>query len=105
MPKELKIYGASDDLLEVSGLPGADEFNVYGNRYMGCLRVKGEGIHINIHAIYDGSWAFSINSQMGNDCDELPEWKIDREWGADTPYSETLRISCPDDAVVAFSKP
>ena len=71
---------------------------------MGYLHVKGDGIHLNIHAIYDGSWAFSINSQMG-DCDEMPEWEIDRLWGADTPYSETLLITCPDDAIVAYSKP
>lgn len=103
--KQLKIYGASDDLLEVGGIPGADEFYTSGNRYMGYLHVKGEGLHLNIHVIYDGSWAFSVNTQMGDDCDQMPEWKIERLWGTESPYSETLIIHCPDDAIVAYSKP
>jgi hypothetical protein len=36
----ITIYGASDDLVEVEGCEGADEFNVYGD---GKLMWRGEG--------------------------------------------------------------
>lgn len=103
--KTLKIWGASDDLLETSGLPGCDEFNVYGNGpLMGKLTVKGKGMHLHIYALYDGAWSFAIGTQEGDDCDEFPGNQITRRWGNDSPYSETVLIECPPDAILAFSK-
>lgn len=98
--KTLKIYGASDDLIEAEGLPGCDEFDADG---VGCCQAKFEVTSgddsIIIHAVYDGAWCFAVGSGHDrSDYSKMPDWKITRTWGADTPYSETLLIECPDDA-------
>lgn len=99
--KTLKIYGASDDLVETSGIDGCDEFGVYNSdsRYMCELTVHSADGEITVHAIYTGSWAFAITTEMG-DCDQMPDWPVRRTWGKDSSYSETLEIDVPDDAVL-----
>jgi hypothetical protein len=102
--QNLKLYGASDDLIELEGVKGADEFNVYpSGSYAGKITVKASDGAINIHVIYDGSWAFSICPQDG-DSDQMPPWSITRDFGQDSRYSETIYIELPDDAVAFFSK-
>ena len=98
----LKMYGASDDLIEAEGLPGCDEFTAGS---IGCqagrFEVQSREGSIVIHALYDGSWCFAVgSSDAESDHSAMPDWKITRIWGADEPYSETLLIECPDDAVL-----
>lgn len=103
MAKILKVFGASDDLIETSGLPGCDEFNnIPDDKYAGTLSVVSEYGRIEIHAIYSGHWAFAVGAVDG-EFTEMPSWKITREWGSDEDYSETLLIECPDDAKLSFS--
>lgn len=102
----LKIYGYSDDLIETSGIPGCDEFSRNDHHsfgpWAGKMLVKAGGESLGIHAIYDGSWAFAINAEMG-DYDILPEWTITRTFGKDRRYSETLEITdLPDDATLEW---
>jgi hypothetical protein len=100
--KTLTIYGASDDLVEAHGIPGGDEFTVYPDTpYVGQIHVRARDGKLNIHVIYDGSWAFAIAPQDG-DNDTLPPWKIDRMFGTESAYSETVTIDVPDDAKMAF---
>ena len=108
--KALKLYGASDDLIEME-FDGKmefggkdDEFNVYGETHMGYVIVRDEGAQIRIHCIYDGSWCFAIASRTGLNNDVMPEWAVRRTWGQDTPYSETLEMDLPNDATVEFKK-
>lgn len=102
--KTLTIYGHSDDLIETSGLPGCDEFDVYGNNpYHGALTIKSSESEIRVHCIYDGHWCFAIGPLDG-DYDKMPNWPIRRTWAANNPYSETVEIDCPDDAVLLFNK-
>lgn len=98
--KTLKMYGASDDLIEAEGLPGCNEFDADGvGDSQGRFHVSSGEDSIIIHAVYDGSWCFAVGSgHDGSDYSKMPDWKITRTWGADTPYSETLLIECPDDA-------
>ena len=98
--KILKMYGASDDLIEAEGLPGCDEFNADGvGNCVGRFEVQSSEGSLFIHAIYDGSWCFAVgSSDADSDFSAMPNWKITRIWGADSPYSETLLIECPDDA-------
>lgn len=100
--KTLKVYGASDDLIEIDGLNGRDEFGAYpkGN-YAGYMALRSRGVCVHIHAIYDGSWAFAVCPQDG-DYEKSPDWPIRRTFGADVPYSETLEIDVPDDAVIEW---
>lgn len=101
--KLLTVYGASDDLIEASGIKGEDEFNSYKSPYAGKLIVtsKSAKAKISIHCIYHGHWCFGIGPDDG-DYDVMPDWTITRTWGEDTPYSETVKIECPDDAVLKF---
>jgi hypothetical protein len=101
--KTLKVYGASDDLIECSGIDGCEEFNSYANVYMGMLKLSAGGKRVNIVCIYDGSWAFAVCPQNG-DYDEMPDWKIARTFGQDVAHSETLTIELPDDAKLNFKR-
>lgn len=100
--KTLKVYGASDDLIETSGIEGCDEFNkVSDTPYVGYLAVDDGKTPVRIHCIYDGSWAFAITSNdEDNDYRSFPDWTIRSTWGKDCPYSETLEIDVPDDTVL-----
>ena len=103
--KTFYIFGASDDLVECSGLVGCDEFNVHGSiAYHGYISLTSSTGSLKIHIIYDGSWAFAICPQDG-DYDKFPDWNIIRSFGHDVRYSETIRIEVPDDTIFkAFLK-
>jgi hypothetical protein len=96
----IRFYGASDDLIEVEGCPGADEFNSYEKRYMwhGDLIAPGGRESMRIHAIYDGCWAFAIG-QTGESV-PLPDWPVhftQSYRGDGTPgYSAVLDVEAPE---------
>lgn len=92
----IKIYGASDDLVEVEGCKGADEFNSYER---GPLMWRGEllgptGNPMRIHAIFEGCWSFAVGQ-----CDEelpMPDWPIRITQHDDPRYSVLLEIDAPE---------
>lgn len=100
----LTVYGASDDLIETSGINGCDEFGSYGDSpYRGTLCVAAGGKNIEIHCVYSGHWCFAVGPADG-DYDEMPEWETRRTWGEQSPYSETLEIDLPAGAELVFIK-
>ena len=65
----ITFQGASDDLVEIDGAPGADEFNVYDERgYAGTWLVEGgndstdgfKGLRFYVDAYYRGTWSFAV---------------------------------------------
>lgn len=105
--KTLSMYGASDDLIEIEGIEGADEYypNVTGkDPYMAAFTVKSasQPLGLIIHVIYGGGWCFAVQPTEDSDGDwcEFPDWPIRRRWGGGNGYSELLEIDVPDDAVV-----
>lgn len=101
--KIFKIYGASDDLIETEGIPGSNEFGVYGDSpYKGKGVITSKKGTLDIHVIYNGYWAFALGSKDGDDCDKFPDWLMERKWGKDEDYSETITIEVPDDAKFKF---
>lgn len=76
----ITIYGASDDLVEVDGCEGADEFGSYGYEgtavhWRGDFIAPGGGTipeQLRVYAIYDGCWHFSLG-QVLEDV-PLPPW-------------------------------
>ena len=59
------FQGASDDLVEINGAPGADEFNVYErDGYAGTWQVLGETIWFFVDAYFRGTWSFAVR-QVG----------------------------------------
>lgn len=109
------IYGASDDLVEVDGCEGADEFNVYGGDgkviWQGDFVGAGATEQVRVYAIYDGCWHFSVG-QVDEDV-KLPRWPIrfeqgDEDWGslkAGPGYSVVLLIDAPAGVRLTNVKP
>lgn len=95
----LKIYGASDDLVEVDGpMPACDE---YGD---GVTVVVGEHDKTRLVVFVDftqDGWKFSIHldgAELDDDSAVLP-WPINLTV-SDQGYSPELQIDCPDDTRV-----
>ncbi len=97
--KKLQVFGSSDDLIEFSGLPGCDEFNIYkAGPYIACFQVcsKTEG-SLYIHVIYDGCWSFAVG--QSDEDDTYPDWPIKNSLAKEyNGYSMLLEIECADDA-------
>ena len=77
----ITIYGASDDLVEVDGCEGADEFYVKSVPdghvcWHGDLIAPGThaGEQMRVHAIYDGCWHFAAG-QVDEDV-PFPLWPL-----------------------------
>lgn len=110
--KTLSMYGASDDLIEVEGIEGADEYNgmAHGKSpYVMSFKVTSpsEPLGLEIHVCYAGGWSFAVQPTEDSDLDfcEFPAWPIRRSWGGGRGYSELLEIDVPDDAMIEEQKP
>jgi hypothetical protein len=95
----ITIYGASDDLVEVQGCDGADEFN--SDAWQGDLIAPGGTGQMRVHCWYndDGCWQVGVG-QVIEDC-QLPPWPISiTQAPAMNPdnsgYSALLTIDAPD---------
>lgn len=97
----ITIYGASDDLVEVDGCEGADEFN--SDDWYGCL-VAPDDSQMLVHARYGGGvdgccWLVGV-SQVREES-PLPGWPVTitqaPAMNPDNPgYSALLTIEAPD---------
>ncbi|WP_141576074.1 hypothetical protein [Actinomadura sp. WMMA1423] len=103
----ITIYGASDDLIEVAGCEGADEFNVYGSDAMGPVMWHGDliapsGAAMRVHVLYDGCWHVAIGQV--DESIPLPDWptQIRQHTGGMFPgdrpisYSVVLTVEAPE---------
>ena len=103
--KEVKIYGASDDLLEIEGdILGADEYNVFSDEILlGYIYLCNfdTDLMLKIYVLYDGYWSFALSPQD----EEKPfDIKIERSFGKDVSYSETVVLTVPDNTFCKFIK-
>lgn len=121
--KTLQVYGASDDLIEFSGIEGADEFDICDHPNSPYVATFAVDKQLKIHVLYDGRWSFAVG-QYDKDI-PLPNWPIristkymysnkhrramldqfpeDKE--VDRCYSTLLEIDVPDDAKLKLIKP
>ena len=96
--KTLQMFGASDDLIEISGIKGADEFNIVEDGpYIASFNISGK---IRIHVIYDGCWCFAPG-QVDEDI-PLPDWPIRIKQSKEKEYSTLLEIDVPDDSYISL---
>lgn len=103
---KIRIYGASDDLIEVEGCPGGDEFNSYqlgADGAPGALMWRGDfrapsGNIMRAYAVLDGCWSIAL----GQADDELhfPSWPVTITQHPDTTYSTMAEIDAPDGTVL-----
>jgi len=96
--RKITFYGSSDDLIEIEGAPGADEYYADTDREEpeGRFIVGGK---ILVMALYDknGCWSFSLG-QLHEDV-PFPDWPISFRQH-ENGYSVELTIEAPDDAIV-----
>lgn len=106
--KKASFWGASDRMICCKGIAGEfDEFNVTSHPkfqdggYVATLEISApnEDQGLFVHAFYSGHWSFAVSPSC-EDNDELPNWHIDRKWGATNSHSETLNIYCPQGSTV-----
>lgn len=97
----IKIYGASDDCVEVEGCDGADEFNVYGTDTKGPVMWRGDLIApggtevLQVHALFtpDGCWHIAVG--QADESIPLPSWPMKIEQHRSLPYSALLTVDAP----------
>jgi hypothetical protein len=93
----ITFYGASDDLVEVEGCVGADEFNVYSSdkvHWRADLIAPDGGERMRVHAIYDGCWHFALGQV--DEAVPFPAWGNGIGQRADVAYSVELRVDAPE---------
>ncbi|WP_444932935.1 hypothetical protein [Microbulbifer sp. JTAC008] len=100
------FWGASDRMVCCKGIDcSQNEFNVTSHPKL-CeggyvctleITVPSEVQGIFVHVFYSGHWSFAVSPSSENS-DDMPEWRIDRDWGTINPHSETLTIYCPKSA-------
>ena len=108
----VKIYGCSDDLIEVSGVESAadntpnhgqdDDYYPEGANntaefpvYEDVVFVLGD--RITIRPVYDGNWSFGAGIyDPALDEPGYPDWPTFITQSADCPYSVELNIEVPD---------
>lgn len=92
----IEITGGSDDLIEVSGCEGEDE---YCNPESVLVKLSGnlvapDGAGVRINALYDnGCWSFSVG--LIDEDTPWPGWDMEITEG-DRPYNTLLTIDAPE---------
>jgi hypothetical protein len=90
------FYGSSDDLIEIGGVKGADEFNIIEDGpYIATFNLGGK---MRIHCLYDGCWSFAVG-QVDEEI-PLPDWPVRVKQSGENGYSTQLEIDVPDDVKV-----
>lgn len=99
--KTVSIYGSSDDLIEIEGIKGANEFGLSGEtcEEIDISRPFVIGGKMKIYAIYDGCWHFSIGPV--DEGIQIPNWPV-RFSLYESGYSALMQIDVPDEDAVLF---
>jgi hypothetical protein len=99
----ITIYGASDDLIEVAGCEGADEFDCSGSQRHAvnwhATLTAPDGPAMRVMAWYGpgGCWLLGIG-QAGED-KELPSWPVTITQGdgrTSSAYNVVLTVEAPE---------
>jgi len=96
----ITIYGASDDLVEVSGCEGADKFNIYSQTWTGDLAAP-DGSQMRVYVRYEDNGCWSAGVSQVDEDHPLGGWAVTITQAAalnpDNPgYSALLTVDAPD---------
>jgi hypothetical protein len=95
---KVTIYGASDDLVEVTGCDGADEFTHYNGIWHGDL-IAPDGWAMRVHAYYDRDGCWQVGAGQVAEDTALPDWPVQLVQPGTGPvpkYSTGLTVEVPD---------
>lgn len=88
----ITITGASDDLVEVEGCKGADEFTYPSQGPWRGDLVAPDGAQLRVHVMFDGCWHVSVG-QVDEDV-SLPDWPM--TFSQSSKYATELCLEAPD---------
>lgn len=99
---KIRIYGASDDLIEVEGDGITDEFNSYEKghaMWRGDLRAP-DGDVLRAHAVFsdDGCWSIALGQAY--EATPLPTWPVTIARHPQMSYSTMVEIDAPQGTVL-----
>lgn len=94
----ITIYGASDDLVEVAGCEGSDEFS--SDDWMADV-IAPDGSRMRVYARYEVTGCWSVGVSQADEEHPLPGWPVSLTqqpaMHPDRPgYSPLLAIAVPD---------
>jgi len=104
---KIRIYGASDDLIEVEGCTGADEFNSYEKGYAmwrGDLRAP-DGQVMRAHAVLSNDGCWSIALGQADEDRPFPAWPVTIAQHRSLLYSTVAEIEAPDGTELVHTWP
>lgn len=96
---EVTVYGASDDLVEIEGINGADEFNCDG-KWVGVLEAPDGGTAL-LYVDYRDNGCWTVTIGRFEEEYALPAWPVvftanDKE----CKYSTYATITVPDGTTI-----
>lgn len=97
---KVTIYGASDDLIEIDGIEGADEFNEVSGHWRGVLEAPdGEAAIVYVDYRPEGTWTVALG-QFEEQL-TLPAWPQSFEVDENLcEYSVKATIEVPDGTTI-----
>jgi hypothetical protein len=101
---KVRVYGSSDDLIEVEGIEGEDEFNETKGGWVGVLEsLDGDTALLYVDYRKNGTWTVTLG--LWEDDYILPAWPI-RLYSdkAVNGYSVVAEITVPDGTTVSEYK-
>lgn len=102
-PNMITVYGAVDDLVEVSGCKGAGEFSA--SDWSGVL-IAPDGARMRVYCRYEQSGCWSAGVGQVSEVFQLPDWPLSIKQAPalnpDNPgYSALLTIAAPQGTELA----
>lgn len=97
----ITVYGASDDLVEIEGIEGADEFNIYNESWKGVIEApNGDTAILYVDYRDNGCWTSALG--IYEEDYKLPDWpvKITVNYTKGTRYSTYTTIEVPDGTII-----
>lgn len=93
---EMTVSGASDDLIHVQGVEGADEFNKVSGHWVGLVEApNGESAYLYVdYRTNVGCWTAALG--LVEEDSALPEWPVRVEASEVCAYSTLTTFTVPD---------
>lgn len=103
---KLTFAGASDDLIEITGPDGADEFNVHGpGQIMWSADVvdpDGSPVIRVLVLLLDDNGCWHVAAGQVDEDTPMPDWPISIRQDPTCSYAAELQIDAPDGCTLAI---
>lgn len=97
----LNAYGHSDDLVELTGIPGADEYPISKNKWVGVIEApNGDTALLYVDYRSNGCWTVTLG--LYEEDYSLPDWPVTVTVDPDKAnrYSTYFTVEVPDGTTI-----